>query len=274
MNQSVKPQLHQSMIDMMCKCGIQFQRRYGYRFGCWHQEEIIPPGTALATGSSVHKSVEVNLRNKMSTGALLPVEEVETAARDHFLGMASGNFLFTDEEALDVKATLGQGVDTTIALARLHYTELAPKIEPVAVEEPFVLELVGRPFDLSGQIDIRLDGAIRDTKTAKVSPTEDAARSMQMGMYSLAYRAKNDVLPEKVYLDYLVKTKEPKLVTREAVPDDGMVKTVLNRVQQATKIIQSVAEGKGEFTPADPTNWVCTEKFCGYARTCPYWSGR
>ena len=262
------------MIDMMSRCGIQFQRRYGARFGCWHEEEIIPPGIALATGSSVHKSVEANLTHKMENeGALLPRDQVASIARDSFDGITSGELLLSEDEALDIRATIGAAVDQTVALAGLHYDELAPVIQPVAVEERFVIEVPDYPYDLAGRIDIREAHTIRDTKTSKMSPPADAARSLQMGMYVMAEHVQRRK-PEKVYLDYLVKTKTPKVVTREAVPDCEMILPVKSRITRAMKIIGSVKEGKGQFTPADPGHWCCTERFCGYARTCPFWSGR
>lgn len=269
-----KPQLHQSMLDMMSRCGIQFQRRYGARFDCAAQEEILPPGIALVTGSSVHKSVEANLRNKMENdGQLLEREQVAAVARDALTELTNGELMLSEEEAVDIKATIGAAVDQTVALATLHHDILAPTIQPIAVEDRWVIELPDYPFDLSGQIDIREEGILRDTKTAKASPPADAARSLQMGMYVLAEQVRGR-MPKLVCLDYLVKTKTPKAITRETVPDDSMMSPVKARINRANEIIKSVNEGKGQFTPADPGHWCCTERFCGYARTCPFWSGR
>jgi hypothetical protein len=84
-----KPQLHVSMVEMLSKCGIQFQRRYGHLFDCWHKAEIIPPSIALATGISVHKTIDANLNHKMDSdnGDLLPRGQIKDMARDEFNGI-------------------------------------------------------------------------------------------------------------------------------------------------------------------------------------------
>lgn len=271
-----KPQLHNSMIEMMAECGIRWQRRYGARFGCWHKEEIIRPGIALATGISVHKAVERNMRHKMENdGQLLHRAEVAQVARDSFEGVYQDGMIFTEEETIDVKKTIGGAVDQTVDLSWLHYDHLASHINPAAVEEKFVIELKGYPYDIAGQKDIReIDSTLRDTKTKGQSPPVDAARSIQMGTYCMSEVVAKRGLPKRVVLDFLVKNKTPILVCREAVPDDSWLKPVMARIERAIEIIQAVKEGKQCFAPADPEHWICTTKFCGYARTCPYWSGR
>jgi hypothetical protein len=274
MNTQTKPQLHVSYLNTLATCGIQFQRRYGNRYGCWHEEEIIPPGVALVTGISVHKSVETNLRNKIATGALLPREQVREVASIEFTALHAGGMSFTEEEAADVNKTLGEALDQTVALATLHYDCLAPSLKPLQVEKTFVIVLEGYPFDLGGQIDIVEPNAIRDTKTSGKSPSQDSTHSMQMAMYALGIQVETGKLPERVCLDYLVKTKVPKLVLLEEKPERSWIAPLLRRVERATEVIEAVKSGKQAFMPANPNDWCCTEKWCGYAKTCPYWSGR
>lgn len=274
MQETQKPQLTNSMLDMMCRCGIQFQRRYGARFGCWHTEEIIPPGIALATGISVHRSVEENLKEKMKSNNLLSAEQIETIARDEFMNLWQAGIMLTDDEAADVKRTLGDNLDQTIKLARLHADSLAPHIQPVAIEEPFVINLNGYPYDLAGRKDIRTEKGIHDVKTKSVTPPDDAARSMQMAMYAMSEKIERGKLPDLVELDFLIKTKMPKIVIRMAKPSDAWIQPLLRRIEQMTKIIMAVKEGHIGFTPADPENWVCSKRYCGFSRTCPFWSGK
>lgn len=278
MTSDKKPQLHVSMLNMMSRCGIQFQRRYGARFGCWHEEEVLPPNVALATGSAVHKSIEQNMRYKMeSNGSLLPREQVAQIARDEIAGTWHGGMLLTEDQAKNPNAVLGEATDLSIALSTLHYDGLAVRIQPVAVEEKFVIVLDGFPFDLSGQKDIREASRVRDTKTAGQSPSEHAAHSLQMAMYALSEQVERGKLPDEVCLDHLVKNKTPKIVTRTAVPDRSWINPLLRRVERATEIIESVKDGKGRFTPAEadgPSSWVCTAAYCGYHQTCPFYSGK
>jgi hypothetical protein len=209
-------------------------------------------------------------------GQLLSREQVVQVARDDMSDRTSGELLLSEEEAVDPKATIGAAIDQTVALATLHHDNLAPELKPVAVEEPFVIELKGYPFDLTGQIDIREEGVIRDTKTCAGSGvTKDPEHSFQMAIYATAHRILHTRYPDKVVLDHLVKNKTPRLDSREGVIDEAQAKPALHRVHHAIRIIESVKEGKGQFTPADPTHpWACTQRYCGYARSCPFWSGR
>ena len=183
--------------------------------------------------------------------------------------------MLTEDEAVNVNKAFGGAVDQTVALALLHHDNLAPIIKPVAVEEKFVI-LMGDsyPYDLAGKKDIREAGAIRDTKTKAASPPDGIARSLQMAMYSMAEKVAGRGLPKKVYLDFLVKTTTPKVVIREAVPDESWIGPLHRRIERAIKIIQSVKEGKGQFTPADTEHWCCSRRYCGWHATCPYWSGK
>lgn len=279
---AMKPQLHQSQLDMMSKCGIQFQRRYGVKFGVWHQEEIVPPAVALILGSSVHKSVEVNLRNKIDNGELLSLEEAQTAARDEFAGLWDAGVLLSEDEAVNTKETKGTAQDMAIQLAGLHYKKVAPSIKyPVSVEENFVIELTGYDFDLAGTFDVRESnngtGFIRDTKTKKQSPNIGDIQSIQMGMYSMGHKVIYGKLPDKVFLDVLLKHKTPKVVILEEKPDDSWMDPVKARIIRFAEVINAVKAGHQVCLPAQadgPSAWVCTRKWCGYAESCEFWSGR
>lgn len=270
----MKPQLHVSMLDMMSRCGVQFQRRYGARFGIWPQEEIIPPGIALGIGIAVDASVNANLSMKMQSGNLLSEEEVNDTARDAFENVWSQGMLLTEDEGRDINKTEGDAVDTSIALASLHHKVLAPEIVPLAIQERFVIELSGYPYDLSGTKDIREADCIRDTKTSNKTPEPEAAKSMQMAMYSLAEKVERGALPKSVKLDFLVKNKTPKVEVREATPDESWISPLVRRIERTTEIIEAVKSGKQVLAPALPSDWICTKRFCGYAATCPFWSGR
>ena len=266
-----KPQLHQSMIKMLYSCGEQFRRRYGARFGWNDKEEIIPPGVALIIGIATHKSVEKNLTAKIEKGELLPTEEAMEIAHDEAIGLWQGDVLLTEEESQNAKKVKGDSVDISVSLAGLHARDLAPKLEPKSVERKWVINLEGFPFDLAGQWDIEEDnGAIRDTKTSGKSPSQnDADSSEQLSMYSLAKQICDKEDAPALYLDVLVKTKTPKLVTLKTRRTDDQRQILLRRIERAAEIIE-----KGAFTPANPQDWRCSRRFCGYALTCPFWSGK
>lgn len=271
-----KPQLHVSMLNTMSRCGIQFQRRYGARFGIWHTEEIIPPSIALVTGISCHEAIEKNLTHKLDTGSLLPLLEAQEVARDSVTRATSmSEITLSEDEAKDVGGTISKTIDTAVKLVSLHHVEIAPEIEPEAIEKPFVIEMEHYPVDLGGKIDVvEVGGNIRDTKTAGRTPAPTAVKSLQMAMYSQAQKVLTGEFPEKVSLDFLVKTKKPKAVILEAIPHAGWIQPLFRRIERAVEIIDAVKDGKQALTPANPDDWACSGRYCGYSSTCPYFSGR
>jgi hypothetical protein len=97
---------------------------------------------------------------------------------------------------------------------------------------------------------------------------------MQMAMYALSRKVIAGAFPAKVAVDFLIKTKTPKAMTIEAVPDDSWIKPLMARVNNFVTTIQAVQAGHQALTPAQPDDWMCQKSWCGYATTCPFWSGR
>lgn len=266
-----KPQIHVSMLDQLAKCGIQFQRRYGARFGVWHEEEIVPPSIALATGISVHRAVEKNLKYKVDQGSLMECSEVIAIAYDEFHKIWDGGMLLTEDESISMKKTLGVASDMVVKLSSLYYIEFAPNTNPVTVEEKFVILLDDFPFDIAGKKDIVEEDKIGDVKT--MASNKASVKSMQMATYAMDFKVKHGRYPGSVYHQKLIKTKTPKAVIEEATPDDTWVDPLLRRIERFAEIIDAVRSGKQAFMPADPNHWCCTAKYCGWHRDCPYWSG-
>lgn len=276
---SEKTQLHYSMLNQLGGCGEQFRRRYGFLFGWNDKPEIIPPGVALIIGIATHKSIESNLGNVISGNCHLSVEEVKEIAFAEASGLWQAEVFLNDEDTINIEKTKGDSIDMAVSLATLHRTEIAPKLFPSAVERKWVIKLDGYPVDLAGTIDIEEevelgDGSklthIRDTKTAGKSPTaSDAESSNQLSMYALAKKVVDGKLPDRIFLDGLVKTKVPKVVTLETTRTEFQLQSLFRRIERAVEIIE-----KGAFMPCQPTDWHCSRKWCGYALTCKFWSGK
>lgn len=120
---------------------------------------------------------------------------------------------------------------------------------------------------------------IRDTKTSAKSPTPSfldgsdkagtADDSEQLTAYAVASHVIDGKLPDRMVLDYLVRTNAAK-PTVKYVPtattrsmDD--VQVFLNRF---TNLIHAMKTGV--FVPANQSWWGCSEKWCGYSSICPY----
>jgi hypothetical protein len=120
---------------------------------------------------------------------------------------------------------------------------------------------------------------IRDTKTSAKSPIPSymdgnnkagtADDSNQLTAYATACHVLDGKLPDKMILDYLVRTNAAK-PTLKYVPtattrsmDD--VQVFLNRF---TNLIHAMKTGV--FVPANQSWWGCQKRWCGYHQICPY----
>jgi PD-(D/E)XK nuclease superfamily len=120
---------------------------------------------------------------------------------------------------------------------------------------------------------------IRDTKTSAKSPTPSfmdgndkagtADESEQLTAYAVASHVIDGKLPDRMVLDYLVRTNAAKptikylpTATTRSMDD---VQVFLNRF---TNLIHAMKTGV--FVPANQSWWGCSEKWCGYAGICPY----
>lgn len=211
------------------------------------------------------------MRAKLDTESLLSAEAVEQAARDSFEGTWQGAVLLTPEESVNPDKTKGSAIDQTVALARLHHTEIAPSINPISVEEKFVIKMPNHEMDLSGQKDIREKGRIIDVKTRRATPPPGTVISIQMGMYALSEKIIHGEFPDEVAHHNLIKTKTPKVFVDVAKPTMAWIDPLFARIEQFMAVIKAAKEGIATFSPADPGNWICNPRYCGYAKTCKFY---
>lgn len=258
-----KPQLHVSALQMLYKCGIQFEYRY-------IKNITMAPGFAAVIGQAAHESVRKNLKAKITGGALLPGEEVASIARDDLVRRWREGVLLNKDDPPAERAE-GEAIDGAVKFAMLHHDDVAPFLKPEVVEEPWVLELGGFPFDMAGTLDIREKllrrRRIRDTKSTRRSPQQTwADTSEQLTLYSLAEKFVNGTPPGEVVLDYLVLQKKGvKYVELSSQRTEADIDMQFRRIEKAAETIEA-----GVFTPTDPQNWQCSEKWCGYWKMCPY----
>jgi hypothetical protein len=257
-----KPHLSKTQLEMMSRCGMQ----YYYRYILGKKE---PPGVALIRGKAVHKSVEMNLREKVEGRDGLSLDEVQTIAAETFdtewLGEEPA--LDLEQKKIGEKAIKARTKDEAVLLSELHFIDVAPRIKPTHVEREFRLVLDGCSHDLKGVIDIQEEFLIRDTKTAARTPPADvAAKSLQLKIYDLAFRHLEDRLLSFLQLDYLVSGTPPLYEVRAYRCNEDDHAQVLYRVAAAVKVLNA-----GAFMPVDPDHWKCCERYCGFWRdVCPF----
>ena len=266
---AAKPQLHQSQLAMLWRCGIQFENRY-------IKGQIKPPGVAAVVGTAVHAVASRNLQHKLDQKTLLPVEAVQDFAADALTDAwkVNGVRLDDDERARGAKQVKAQATDRAVRLSTLHSAALAPKLRPAkaGVSWKFVINVKDASHDFAGEVDVReIDTTVRDLKTATVNRGQaEADRSEQLSFYSLAHKVHFGVLPKRVALDTLVDYQRgPQAITTDSQRDMQDIRVSMARFRKSVEIID-----KGAFTPASQSDWWCSRRFCGFAENCPFYRGR
>ena len=260
MQENVKPQLHQSHLAQLYRCGYKFSRVV-------INGEREPATIPLVVGTATHATVARNLNNTIEKGTLLTKEAVQDYARDDFIKEWQDRpVVFNAQEASQgIQKTKDNAQDQAIQLVTAHHYELAPSIKPKQVERKWVLNAKEYDYDMAGTIDIDEGKDIRDTKTCKTNLGQRIVDvSEQYTFYALAKFMIDGALPEFVHQDNIVKPTERRsayCATYKSTRTQDDFKVVLRRFDQATKIIKS-----GIYAPANPADWWCSNDFCGFGR--------
>ncbi len=245
-----KSHLSVSQINTYIRCPLQYKYRY-------IDGLILPPKSALTKGKSVHKGVEYNYSQKIESHEDVKLSEVQEVVAAEFETLAPETEFEKDEDPGKVK-------DETISLATLYHKEVAPTVQPVAVEQKVEVEFENTPYSLLGYIDVLDDqGYIRDTKTASKSPSENEInKSLQLTAYAMAHRTLYGKEEAGVKLDYLVQTKTPKVVTLEG-------KRTQKDIERFLKTMGIVAHAiDNQIFYPNENNYLCGPEKCGYWEIC------
>ncbi len=249
-----------SMLGMFLRCPYQFERRY-------LRGEIIPPGIAARRGSATHKAAQLNHEQKLHSQADLSVEDLQDAARDHYLSLIREEGVFIPKDHLpDKDKLLAAGLDATVKLTALYRQSLAPAIQPRLVEEQLTLD-AGLGLPLRGTIDVlTTDHWLPDLKTADQGKApKDADSSLQLTFYAGLVAHQTGVWPRKLSLEVLVNHTKPKLQSLPTTRGPAEWTNLLHRVYL---MLAQIATGL--FPPCDPCAWLCSPNWCGYFWTCTY----
>lgn len=243
------PYYSATQLSMLQRC----PRQYYYRYVLGIKSK---PGAALSLGSGVHTSLEHNYTQKIESHNDRPLSEVQEVFAAS-LETRKDDTSWTDmkyEKALDIGTNL----------IREYQTYYAPQIQPVAVEKEFLISLPGVSKPIKGFIDIIDDnGIIRDHKVVgRAKKKRDLETSLQLGIYSMAYKEDNGKLPNMVSFDCLVKTAKGKVEQVGMKPEEDRLMRTLRIIQDLDKQIQAM------LFPANEEGWWCSKKWCGYYDRC------
>ena len=239
-----------SQINTYLRCPAQYFFRYvrGIK---------IPPSSALTRGKCDHAGVEHNYRQKIESRQDVSVNEVTEYVAAEFEALQ-------DETQFEPDEVPGQVKDVTVTLAKAYHVELAPKIQPILVEQEILLPIEPYGILLKGYVDLVDDKLwVRDTKTSMRSPAPaEIDKSLQLSAYAYSLQKITGEMPKGVALDYVVATKVPKVVVLEGTRNEQQINRFVNT---AARVGRAISEGC--FYPSEH-NFLCSPEKCGYWELC------
>ena len=232
-----------SQINQFLRCPQQWAYRYidGLK---------IPPSGALTQGISVHKAMEVNFSQKISTQTDLPIAEVVDAYSTEFDKAIVDTILAPDED----KGTLK---DQGVAVVEVAQIQMAPSILPIAVEKPYEVAFENVPYTLKVIPDIITAVGVHEIKTSAKTPSEVSQDYLLQGSAQVLATG-----IKEVSFEYLVKTKTPKYVKIERTFNGSDQEFLLNIIAKVDATIKA-----GTFIP-NRGSWLCSKRTCGYWQKC------
>lgn len=257
-----KPYISPHRLEMYCKCGEQYRRRY-------IEGDKTPPGVFAHRGSGLHGAMKLNFAQKIQSQRDLPARDLVDASVAEFENALAreGVQLSEEEESRGVSAVLAEAKDDTAVYAEAFARLQAPDYQPLLVEERVRIELPSASHDLLGYLDLMdTQNRIVDFKTAaKSKPADEADKSVQLTAYAAAAMVRG-LPPAEVRLDVLVGLK--KGVKRQILSSSRGRADYQALVNRMNMVLSGIS--LGVFAPATPGSWWCSPKWCGYWRTCPY----
>ena len=154
-----KPEhLSASQVNTYLTCPLQHFWRY-------HKHRKIPPKSAMSLSKSLHFGIEGNYRQKVESHQDLPLDDV--------LDKFSTDFDFRKHETLWAKDEKPPKVkDEGVWLLSLYHQTVAPKVQPLHVEDSFEVPFENFDVPLVGRLDLVDDShLIIDHKTSGKAPS-------------------------------------------------------------------------------------------------------
>lgn len=255
--------LSASSVATFLRCGKQWEFAYVWK-------ERRPPTVKQALGIAAHEAYDHDLVAKLATGDNLP--------EDLVLDVFSTSY---DKQALEFESPdedPGKAKDQQVRVVRKYHTELAPLIEPVMVEESFVITVNG--LDYSGTLDLasihwidqeRSQVKVRDWKNTAAKPSDGGNYTMGMVGYALGYRALTGDVEDAVQIDYLVRYKKQKPGYFPISSGGPVSRAAIESFAQTLREVHDAIMA-GRFVPNGLQNNACS--WCGYRDICPAYKNR
>jgi hypothetical protein len=260
---AVKPHISASQIEGHERCPYRYKLR-------WLDGIKIAPGIAQAKGKSVHGGAELNFRQKIRTRRDLRRRDIIAASVALFDEVKSdGLTLDSEQQLIGFDKVVGAATDSVVRMAGFFADKVAPKYQPVLVEERQRLVLPG-PYDLVGVIDWADEARwVNDLKTAgRRKKQRDVDTSVAFSVYALLFKGITGSLPAGVRHEIVIDDPKEATCKAQVLESTRGLEDLEVLIRRINAMVASVATGV--FPPAPPGSWQCDPRYCGYWRICPY----
>jgi len=254
----------QSAIITYWMCAEKYRRRYA-------NEEFRSPCARMIRGSGVHGGAAHNFRQKKDSHQDLKKQDIVDKAVAVFdeIYENEGCTLAPEEKSRGKGIVIGEERDRVWRLSELQADDLAPTIQPVAVEQTIIADFPSLGFKVRGTLDLKDSrNVIQDLKSStKKRPAADVHKDFQLTTYAALDFTLTKKMPAGLKLNVLVDKKRPELQILETARDMQDFETWFRTIKAVDAAIRA-----GIFPPTNKHNWWCSPKWCEYWADCIYWS--
>jgi hypothetical protein len=244
----------QILSPSQVRCFFDCPARWWFKYGLQ-----LPEGknSSLALGLAVHQALEVNFREKLETREDLETMGVVIVFREAWMEQVPQTEFTADESQGDLRR-LGE------RLVAKYMDEVAPKVEPAAVELDVAGEISG--VAVRGRVDVLdVEGRLIDFKTASRRPSCVAP---DYAFQLATYRQITPGASGEVRIDSLVKTQTVQVVQQAYTVEEPDLR--------ATQVLYPLAQkamGSGMYCP-NRQSMLCSQKHCRFWMHCEKQFGR
>ncbi len=245
---TVKADLAPVLSPSQVRTFLDCQARWWFKYGLQLPERKT---SSLALGLAIHRALELNFREKLETREDLDTAGVVMIFRDAWMEQAGQTEFSPDESQQDIRRA-GE------RLVAKYMDEVAPKVEPAAVELDVQGEIAG--VRVRGRVDLLdVEGRLIDIKTASRRPSWV---SPDYAFQLATYRQITPGASGEARIDCLVKTNTPQIVQQSYSVGEADL--------QATRVLFPLvreAMGSGTYCP-NRQSILCSQKHCGFWKEC------
>jgi len=230
------------------RCFFDCPARWWFKYGLQLPER---KNSSLALGLAIHQALEVNFREKIETREDLPTTGVLSVFREAWMEQVPETEFTSDESQGDLRR-LGE------RLVAKYMDEVAPKVEPAAVELDVQGEIAG--VAVRGRVDVLdVEGRLIDFKTSSRRPS---CVSPDYAFQLATYRQITPGASGEVRIDSLVKTQTVQIVQQAYTVEEPDIR--------ATQVLYPMAQramGSGMYCP-NRQSLLCSQKHCSFSKHC------